>query len=129
MSVKQNTVEAVDESGGEHDLQLFRKTYMRYIALSSFLFGKNPSVYDINEIKSDNEFYESARQIASQLEIDWKTMSHEESNRIMLALLDDFYNEMSKVGNKKDLLIQVTLKVAKHEQRPKRKTKGCAKSD
>ena len=52
------------------------------------------SPYDINEIKEDNEFYKPAKNLAEELEIDWEKMTHEESNRIMLALLDEYYNRI-----------------------------------
>ena len=100
---------------GGHDLDLLRSTYMRYIALSKMLFGLEESVYDINELKKDNEFYKDARAIAKSLGIDWKKMTHDESNRVMLALLEDTYNAMAEVGNRKNLAIEVKLKVIKNE--------------
>lgn len=112
-----------DESGGQHDLQLFQKTYLRYMALSKYLFGSKAPIYDINEMPEDNEFLESARKIATALQIDWSNMSHEDSNRIMLALLEDTYNEMAKVGSKKQLAISVTLKILKPNANEQRKKK------
>lgn len=41
-------------------------------------------------------------------------MTHDESNRIMLALLEDTYNAMAAVGDKKNLAIEVKLKVIKN---------------
>lgn len=90
------------------------KTYMSYMALSKYLFAHgDDGIYNINEIPKDNEFYHPAKRIAKELEIDWKDMSHEESNRIMLALLEDTYNAMKVVADKDKLEIHVKLKVLK----------------
>ena len=98
---------------GGHDLELLRTTYIRYIALSKRLFGKDENIYDINELPKDSMFYKDARVIAKSLGINWKKMTHEESNRIMLALLEDTYNAMAEVGNKEHLAIEVRLKAIK----------------
>lgn len=117
----------VDETGGKHDLQLFYDTWMRYIELSKYLFGSKNPIYDINEIPEDNQFYSMAKSIADQLGVDWESMSHEDSNRIMLALLEDTYVAMAKVANKKDLVIELKLKIVKDEQRSKAKTAGVGR--
>ena len=99
---------------GKHDLKLFEKTYIRYLALSKYLFASgDKAIYDINEIPKDHEFYKEAKAIAKSLEIDWKKMTHEESNRIMLALLEDAYNAMAEVGDKSHLMVEVKLKIVK----------------
>lgn len=70
-----------------------------YFTLSKMLFGMgDESPYDINELKPDSQFYEAAKNLADELEIDWKKMSHEDSNRIMLSLLDDFFNKINVDG-------------------------------
>jgi len=104
----------VEDQLGKHDLKLFRGTYLRYIALSKYLFASgDKAIYDINEIPKDNEFYKDARSIAKSLGISWKNMTHEESNRIMLALLEDTYNAMAAVGDKSHLVVEVSLKIVK----------------
>lgn len=117
----------VDETGGKHDLQLFYDTWMRYIELSKYLFGSKNPIYDINEIPENHQFYTMAKNIADQLGVDWKSMSHEDSNRIMLALLEDTYMAMAKVANRKDLVIELKLKIVKNEQRSKAKTTGVGR--
>lgn len=92
-------------------LQSLYDTYTKYIALSRYLFGTKNAVYDINEMPGDSDFFTDAVRIAEQLEIDWETMSHEDSNRIMLALLEDYYRAMAKVARKKNLIIEVKLKI------------------
>lgn len=98
---------------GGHDMKLLCSTYIRYIALSKCLFGQDDNYYNINELPKDNEFYKDARAMAKSLSIDWKKMSHEDSNRIMLALLEDTYNAMAMVGDKKNLAVEIILKIIK----------------
>lgn len=96
------------------DKELFLKTYLNYIALSKYLFSQgDKGIYNMNEIPSDNEFFLPAKKIAESLDINWEEMTHEESNRIMLALLEDTYMGMSKVENKKKLAVEVKLKILK----------------
>lgn len=109
----ENITKGIDELGG-HDMKLLCSTYIRYIALSKCLFGQDDNYYNINELPKDNEFYKDARAMAKSLSIDWKKMSHEDSNRIMLALLEDAYNAMASVGDKKHLTVEVILKVIEH---------------
>jgi len=103
----------VDETGGGHDLQLFRDTWLRYIELSKYLFAPKNPIYDINEMPQSSKFFKPAQSIAAQLGINWETMTHEESNRIMLALLEDTYKAMAAVEskNRKSLAVEVTLKI------------------
>lgn len=105
----------VDETGGNHDLRLFRDSWLRYIELSKYLFAPENPIYDINEMPQSSKFYKAARAIASQLKVDWKSMTHEQSNRIMLALLEDTYKAMAAVDaqHKKNLVIELTLKIKK----------------
>ena len=100
-------------TGEQVDLQSLYDTYTRYIALSRYLFGSKNPIYDINEMPGDSDFFVDAARIAEQLEINWEAMTHEESNRIMLALLEDYYVAMAKVSNKKNLIIEIKLKIQK----------------
>ena len=69
------------------------EAFFRYYELSRLLFGqKQNEIYDVTDIPKTNKFYELAKEIAKQLEIDWENMTHEESNRVMLALLEDSFN-------------------------------------
>lgn len=99
------------------DLAKVKEAYIRYIDLSRFLFGMgDAAVYDVIEIPKNHKFYNMAHSLAASMEIDWETMSHEDSNRIMLAMLDDTYNAISKVIPKKDknnLIIDVHFKIVK----------------
>ena len=112
---KKNTIPV--EGGSVEEQAAFVKTYLSYIALSKYLFGEgDKGIYNINEMQPDNEFFLPAKEIAKSLDIDWKDMTHEESNRIMLALLEDTYMTMSKVvANKKNLIVEVKLKIKNDE--------------
>lgn len=103
-------------AGVEINLQSLYDTYTKFIELSRYLFGSKNPIYDISEMPGTSDFFTDAVRIAEQLEIDWETMSHEDSNRIMLALLEDYYQAMAKVGKKKDLVIEVTLKIQKKNE-------------
>lgn len=109
----QNSVSVVDESNENHDTQRFYDTYTRYIALSRYLFGVSEPINDINEMPKNCIFYADAWKIAEELGISWKDMTHVESNRIMLALLDDYYNAMVEVADSKKLVVEVNLKILK----------------
>jgi hypothetical protein len=109
MSDNKNKISS--EGYSKKDKAFILKTYLNYIGLSSYLFGKgDKGIYNINEIPSDNEFFLPAKEIAKSLDISWDNMTHEESNRIMLALLEDTYMAMSQVENNKKLIVEVKLK-------------------
>ena len=99
------------------NLEAIKTAYFSYLELSSYLFGKgDKGIYDINEMPETHKFYHHAREISTQLEIDWEKMTHEESNRIMLALLEDLYQEIGKTVPKKErkhLVVEVTFKIVK----------------
>ena len=88
---------------------------IEYFRLGIELFGNGEDApYNINELKEDCEFYKPARKLAEELEIDWEKMSHEDSNRIMLSLLDDYFNAINVDGNYK-FTLQVTAEPKKKE--------------
>lgn len=99
------------------NLKAIRTAYFNYLELSSYLFGKgDEGIYDINEMPETHKFYHYAKEISAQLEIDWDKMTHEESNRIMLALLEDLYQEIGKTVPKeerKHLVVEATFKIIK----------------
>lgn len=71
-------------------LEESQQAIVDYFALSRYLFSDDaPS--DVTDIPEDSPFYKPAREIAEDLKIEWDGMSHSDSNRVMLALLDDYY--------------------------------------
>lgn len=102
----------------EHkDLRKALSAYLEYLELSRLLFGSD-DIYDITDLPETSKFYKPAMDIAVQLGVGWKDMTHSESNRIMLALLEDYYNNMAMVADSKDLSVQV--KIISNEQRQKK---------
>jgi hypothetical protein len=71
-------------------LEQSQKAIANFFQLSKFLFGEE-APYDVNEIPEDNPHYESAKAISDEMELDWKNMSHDDSNRVMLNMLADAF--------------------------------------
>lgn len=71
-------------------LEQSQKAIANFFQLSKFLFGEE-APYDVNEIPEDNPHYESAKAISVEMELDWKNMSHDDSNRVMLNMLADAF--------------------------------------
>ena len=92
------TQEKLEKKQDEMQKQAIERV-IAYFRLGTILFGQAEPPYNINELKEDNEFYQPARDLAEELEIDWKKMTHEESNRIMLSLLDDYFNAINVDGD------------------------------
>lgn len=61
-----------------------------YFKLSDFLFG-DEAPNDINELPADSPYYETARAISDEMGLDWWNMAREDSNRVMLNLLAEYY--------------------------------------
>ena len=90
------------------------EAFFRYYELSSLLFDQKQSeIYNVTYIPKTNKFYKPAKDIAKQLQINWKTMTHEESNRIMLALLEDSFNLIREIENSKAITLQTKIIIEK----------------
>ena len=61
-----------------------------YFKLSDFLFGDS-APNDINELPTDSPYYETARMLSDEMGLNWEDMTHEDSNRVMLNLLAEYY--------------------------------------
>ena len=80
-----------------------------FLKLCGKLFNPyTTALYNINELKESDEYYKPARDLCEELEIDWDDMTHEESNRIMLALLEDYYNAM-QVDKEKNYVLKIKV--------------------
>lgn len=95
-------------------LERSTEAVQKYLKLSSYLFGDN-APYDMNEIKQDNEFYGIAKELVDEMEIDWDNMSHADSNRIMLAMLDDYFQN---IRESEDERVRVEVKSILIEKKP-----------
>ena len=71
-------------------LEQSQKAIGEFFQISDFLLGDN-APYDINELKDDSPYYDTAKELADEMEIDWEKMTHEESNRIVVNLLAEYY--------------------------------------
>lgn len=71
-------------------LEQSQKAIGNFFQLSKFLFGEE-APYDVNEIPEDSPHYESAKAISDEMGLDWKNMSHDDSNRVMLNMLADAF--------------------------------------
>ncbi len=71
-------------------LEKSQKSFEDFINLSKYILCDD-APYDINEIPEDNQFYKTAREISDEMGLDWNKMSHDESNRVMLNLLSEYF--------------------------------------
>lgn len=96
------------------DKQKTLEAFFRYYKLSSLLFDRRrDEIYNVTDIPENNEFYKPAMEIAKQLDIDWKNMSHEDSNRIMLSLLEDAFNLIREIEKSKSIVLQTKIIIKK----------------
>lgn len=96
----------------EKPTQLMADALQEYIALSKFLFADpDDSIYDVNELEPDEHFYPLAKKLAEELKIGWEDMSHEDSNRIMLLMLERSYQRIKEVSdNRPNIVMEFKVK-------------------
>lgn len=82
-----------------------------FFKLSKYLLGDN-APYDANEIPKDSPYYNDARALVEELGIDWDNMTHEDSNRVFINLLSDYYMNIRTDENYIPVL-SITFKKAK----------------
>lgn len=89
-----------------------KESFFDYFELSSLLFDDRKSdVFDITDIPKGNKFYGMAKDIAKDMGIEWKDMSHQDSNRVMLALLEDRFNIIRSVDHATNIDVEYHLKI------------------
>ena len=82
-----------------------------YLQLSKFLFADpDNSIYDVNEMESGDLFYLPAKRLAKELKIEWDNMSHKDSNRIMLLMLERTYQKIKEVSDSSKITIEFKVK-------------------
>ena len=95
----------------ERPTQLVVDALQEYLALSKFLFADpDDSIYDVNELEPDEHFYPLAKKLAEELKIGWENMSHEDSNRIMLLMLEKSYQRIKEVSDRPNIVIEFKVK-------------------
>lgn len=91
--------------------------FFQYFELSSLLFDNTKAeIYNVADIPVKNKFYKMAQEKAKELDVDWKQMLHEDSNRIMLAMLEDSYNLIRDIENSKNIILKTTLQILKTDE-------------
>lgn len=100
------------------DKQKTLEQFFQYFELSRLLFdrGRKEDIYNVSDIPDDNKFHQIARQTAQELDIKWSRMSHEDSNRVMLAMLEDAFNMIKDIENSKNIILKTTLKIIKDNE-------------
>ena len=84
-------------------LEQSQKALEEFFNLSKFLLGDN-APFDVNEIPEDNPYYETAKAIAEEMDLVWEEMTHEDSNRVMLNLLSEYFLSIKPDGDYKTIL-------------------------
>lgn len=100
-------VKKVTKTSGKERLEKSSTALNDYLKFSDALFGDKP-IYEVNELKKGSPYYALAKELADEMEIDWKTMSHQDSNRIMLAMLDEYFGA---IRDNDDESVRVEIKV------------------
>lgn len=84
-------------------LEQSQKALEEFFNLSKFLLG-DEAPFDVNEIPEDSPYYETAKAIAEEMRLVWEDMTHEDSNRVMLNLLSEYFLSIKPDGDYKTVL-------------------------
>lgn len=57
-----------------------------------------------------SDFHDDAVRIAKDLNLSWERMTHANSNRIMLALLEEYFQNMQHIDENSSVIIETKLK-------------------
>ena len=90
-----------------------QKALAEFFGVAKYLFGEDAPL-DVNEIPADSPYYEVAKEISDEMGLDWNKMSHEDSNRVMLNLLADYYDAIQVDENYVPVLSISFKKVSGH---------------
>ena len=85
---------------------------LKFMRLCKLLFGGTKDMPQvINELKPESEFYELAKGIADKDGISWDDMSDDDSNYIIMIMLNELYLAMGEFSK------NVTLNVIERERK------------
>lgn len=102
---------AKKKTDNKRPVELVVNALKEYLDLSKFLFADpDNSIYDVNELEPDEQFYPLAKELAKELKIGWEDMSHEDSNRIMLLMLEKAYQKIREVTDRSKITIEFKVK-------------------
>lgn len=91
--------------------------FFRFLELCSLLFdNRKDEIYNVSDIPSSSKFHKIAKNVAKEMNINWKNMSHEDSNRIMLAMLEDSFNLIREIENTPSIIIKTTIQILKSNE-------------
>lgn len=71
------------------------QAWLDFAELAKFLLTDN-SPLNINETPETSKFYKPAKDLAEELELDWDNLTQDESNRVMINLLSDYFMEIRR---------------------------------
>lgn len=71
-------------------LEESQRAVAEFFKLAKYLLGEE-APYDANEIPKDSPYYAEAKDLVEEMELDWDNLSHEDSNRVFLNLLSEYY--------------------------------------
>lgn len=80
-----------------------QKAIGEYIELSNYLFAEDAPL-QINDIPSNNKFYPVAHEIVEELGLKWDNVNRNDSNRIMLEMLAEYFVRIKDVEGFKPLI-------------------------
>lgn len=79
------------------ELKKETEALLKYMRFSKLLFGGSKETPQlINELKPENEFYELARKVAKDDGISWEKMTEDDSNYLILIMLNELYLAIGK---------------------------------
>lgn len=92
------------------------EAFFRYYELSSLLFDNSRSeIYNVTDIPANNKFSKLAKKTAKELMVTWNTMTHEDSNRIMLAMLEELFNLIRDIEKSSQVTLNLSIKPRKKQ--------------
>lgn len=95
--------------------QSVKEGFFNYFELSSMLFDREKEeIFDVSDIPKNSKFRKMAEDTASNLGINWKSMSHQDSNRIMLSMLEETFNVIRLADSAENVILEWKIKVFGH---------------
>ena len=84
------------------------QAWLEFAELASYLL-RDDAPLNINETPESNKFYGPAKDLAEELELDWYNLTQDESNRVMINLLGDYFMNIQE-SKDKHYVLDVTVR-------------------
>lgn len=78
-----------------------------YMALSKLFFAGD-GLENFNQIPNDSPFYEDAQDLVKEFDMKWDKLNAEDSDELMLAMLQDYYNRI-KVDDEFQYILNIKV--------------------